>query len=158
MNFTKKTFYGIGIVSAALNAVGGVLLIFGMRMSLLFNLATIAAGAMMLLLATVQETPQKDRNICLAASLLTVIGLMQGAVGAVCAAVSWPVFAWPYFKASAPESLLRKMASLILVCGAVLLIGSFLPLPQMLAACIIVAIAAVQGVFVWLLFHEQAEK
>lgn len=158
MNSTKKTFYSIGIVSAVLNAAGGVLLIFGMRAALLFHLATIAAGAMMLLLATVQQTPQRDRNFCLAACLLTVIGLMQGAVGAVCAALSWPVFAWPYFKAAKPESLQRRMSSLMMVCGGVLLIGSFLALPQMLAACIIVAIAAAQGVFVWLLSRGEAEK
>lgn len=158
MNFTKKTFYGIGIVSAALNIIGGVLLIFGMRASLLFNIATIAAGVMMILLATVQDTPKQDRNICLAATFLTVIGLMQGVIGAVCAAASWPVFAWQYFRSAEHESLLRKIASLVMVCGAVILVGSFLPMPQMLAACIIVAVAVAQGMLVWLLFQQEAAK
>ena len=41
-----------------------------------------------------------------------------------------------------------------LVCGLVLLVGSFLPVPQMLAACIIIAVAAVQGLLAFLLYQE----
>lgn len=62
--------------------------------------------------------------------------MVPGIVGIVCAAASWPVFAWPYFKASVPENGLHKAAFLVMVCGLVLLVGSFLPVPQMLAACI----------------------
>ena len=44
MNMTRKTFYGVGVVSAALNLLGGVLLMFSMRMALLFSLATTNPG------------------------------------------------------------------------------------------------------------------
>ena len=108
MNITRKTFYGIGILSAALNILGGAMLLFSIRADL----------------------------------------------GIVCAAASWPVFAWPYFKASVPENGLHKAAFLVMVCGLVLLVGSFLPVPQMLAACIIIAVAAVQGLLAFLLYQE----
>ena len=123
MNITRKTFYGIGILSAALNILGGAMLLFSIRADLVFNIATVAAGVM-------------------------------GIVGIVCAAASWPVFAWPYFKASVPENGLHKAAFLVMVCGLVLLVGSFLPVPQMLAACIIIAVAAVQGLLAFLLYQE----
>ncbi len=61
MQMTRKTFYGLGVVSSALNLLGGVLLIFGIRLSLLFSFATVGAGAMMLLVAT---TLQEDAAAC----------------------------------------------------------------------------------------------
>ena len=127
MNITRKTFYGIGILSAALNILGGAMLLFSIRADLVFNIATVAAG---------------------------VLGMVPGIVGIECAAASWPVFAWPYFKASVPENGLHKAAFLVMVCGLVLLVGSFLPVPQMLAACIIIAVAAVQGLLAFLLYQE----
>ena len=154
MNMTRKTFYGVGVVSAALNLLGGVLLMFSMRMALLFILATIGSGAMMLLVAMSLREDAHARSLCLAGALLTILGMMPGALGAICAAAAWPAFAWPYFRASAPESGLHRAAFLVLVCGLVLLVGSFLPVPQMLAACIICAVAAAQGLLAWLLYHE----
>lgn len=156
MNITRKTFYGLGVASSALNLLGGALLIFSMRMTLLFSLATVGAGAMMLLVATSQRGDAHARGLCLLGALLTIFGMMPGTLGAVCAAAAWPAFAWPYFKASAPESGLHKAAFLVLFCGAVLLVGSFLPVPQMLAACIICAVAAAQGLLAWLLYREEA--
>ena len=47
MNITRKTFYGIGILSAALNILGGAMLLFSIRADLVFNIATVAAGVMM---------------------------------------------------------------------------------------------------------------
>ena len=131
MNITRKTFYGIGILSAALNILGGAMLLFSIRADLVFNIATVAAGVMMLMLATNLKEDPRGRNFCLAAALLTVLGMVPGIVGIVCAAASWPVFAWPYFKASVPENGLHKAAFLVMVCGLVLLVGSFLPVPQM---------------------------
>ena len=154
MNITRKTFYGIGILSAALNILGGAMLLFSIRADLVFNIATVAAGVMMLMLATNLKEDPRGRNFCLTAALLTVLGMVPGIVGIVCAAASWPVFAWPYFKASVPENGLHKAAFLGMVCGLVLLVGSFLPVPQMLAACIIIAVAAVQGLLAFLLYQE----
>lgn len=127
MNITRKTFYGIGILSAALNILGGAMLLFSIRADLVFNIATVAAGVMMLMLATNLKEDPRGRNFCLTAALLTVLGMVPGIVGIVCAAASWPVFAWPYFKASVPENGLHKAAFLVMVCGLVLLVGSFLP-------------------------------
>lgn len=155
MNITRKTFYGIGVLAAALNILGGAMLLFGTRANLVFNLATIAAGVMMLMLATSMKDDPRSRNFCLAGALLTVLGMVPGIVGIVCAAASWPVFAWPYFKAFAPEDALHKTAFLVMVCGLVLLVGSFLPVPQMLAACIILAAAAVQGLLAFLLYQGE---
>ena len=117
MNITRKTFYGIGILSAALNILGGAMLLFSIRADLVFNIATVAAGVMMLMLATNLKEDPRGRNFCLAAALLTVLGMVPGIVGIVCAAASWPVFAWPYFKASVPENGLHKAAFLVMVCG-----------------------------------------
>ena len=59
MNITRKTFYGIGILSAALNILGGAMLLFSIRADLVFNIATVAAGVMMLMLATnLKEDPR----------------------------------------------------------------------------------------------------
>ena len=141
MNITRKTFYGIGILSAALNILGGAMLLFSIRADLVFNIATVAAGVMMLMLATNLKEDPHGRNFCLAAALLTVLGMVPGIVGIVCAA-------------SVPENGLHKAAFLVMVCGLVLLVGSFLPVPQMLAACIIIAVAAVQGLLAFLLYQE----
>lgn len=154
MNITRKTFYGIGVLSAVLNVLGGAMLLFSIRAELVFNIATIAAGVMMLMLATTLKEDVRGRSFCLAAALLTVLGMVRGIVGIVCAAASWPVFAWPHFKASAPENGMHKTAFLVMVCGLVLLVGSFLPVPQMLAACIIIAVGLVQGLFAFLLYQE----
>ena len=75
MNITRKTFYGIGILSAALNILGGAMLLFSIRADLVFNIATVAAGVMMLMLATNLKEDPRGRNFCLAAALLTVLGL-----------------------------------------------------------------------------------
>lgn len=157
MKFTRRTYYLFGVVASALNALGGAALLFGMRLSLLFNLATIAAGAMMLLLATCAEDGALRRGCSLGGTLLTVLGMAPGALGAVCGAASWPVFAWPYFQASAPESPLRRAASLVFVCGVILLVGSFLPVPRMLGGCLICAVSVAQGVFAFLLCQREKD-
>ena len=66
MNITRKTFYGIGILSAALNILGGAMLLFSIRADLVFNIATVAAGVMMLMLATNLKEDPRGRNFCLA--------------------------------------------------------------------------------------------
>ncbi len=76
MNITRKTFYGIGILSAALNILGGAMLLFSIRADLVFNIATVAAGVMMLMLATNLKEDPRGRNFCLAAALLTVLGMV----------------------------------------------------------------------------------
>ena len=81
MNITRKTFYGIGILSAALNILGGAMLLFSIRADLVFNIATVAAGVMMLMLATNLKEDPRGRNFCLAAALLTVLGMVPGIVG-----------------------------------------------------------------------------
>lgn len=155
MHMTRKTFYGLGVVSSALNLLGGALLIFSIRLSLLFSLATVGAGAMMLLVATTQQEDAAARNLSLAGALLTAFGMAPGAPGAIAAAVSWPVFVWQYFKASGQESPLHRCAFLVMIGGLVVLAGSFLPVPQMLAACIILAVAAAQGLLAWLLYRDE---
>ena len=157
MNITKKTYYMFGVVSAALNLLGGAALLLGTRLSLLFNLATIAAGAMMLLLATCAQDGKLRRNTSLAGALLTILGMVPGAVGAVCGAASWPVFVWPYFKAASPDAPVRKAASVVFVCGGVLLAGSFVPVPRMLGGCLICAVAVAQGLFAFLLYQKEKE-
>ena len=104
MNITRKTFYGIGILSAALNILGGAMLLFSIRADLVFNIATVAAGVMMLMLATNLKEDPRGRNFCLAAALLTVLGMVPGIVGIVCAAASWPVFACGQFSARAADA------------------------------------------------------
>lgn len=155
MNITRKTFYGIGILSAALNILGGAMLLFSIPGGPCVQYRDRRGGR------DDADAGHKSKRgppaaaiSAWAAALLTVLGMVPGIVGIVCAAASWPVFAWPYFKASVPENGLHKAAFLVMVCGLVLLVGSFLPVPQMLAACIIIAVAAVQGLLAFLLYQE----
>ena len=62
MNITRKTFYGIGILSAALNILGGAMLLFSIRADLVFNIATVAAGVMMLMQACLLYTSPSPRD------------------------------------------------------------------------------------------------
>jgi hypothetical protein len=112
MNITRKTFYGIGILSAALNILGGAMLLFSIRADLVFNIATVAAGVMMLMLATNLKEDPRGRNFCLAAALLTVLGMVPGIVGIVCAAASWPVLHGRISRLPVPENGLHKAAFL----------------------------------------------
>ncbi len=164
MKFTKKTYYAIGVVSAALNLLGGAALLFGARLLLLFNLATVCAGAMMLFLAMEEKGDRRARNFCLAGAMLTVLGMTPGVPGIVCGAASWPVFVWPILRTKDAgevgnaRELLRKTAFLVVVCGLVLLVGSFLPIPQMLGGCVIIAVSAVQGLLALLLYACEKDK
>lgn len=155
MNITKKTYYGMGIVAAALTVLGGVLLILGNYAALLYNIATLLAGGMMLLVAAADKGKGRHAQMCALGIVLLIVGLVPGVLGKIGGALAWPAFALPYFSETEKDDPLHTAAFAVLLCGAVQLVGSFLPLSRMLAACISIAIAAAQGLLAWLLFHAE---
>lgn len=110
---------------------------------------------MMLMLATNLKEDPRGRNFCLAAALSDgAWGMVPGIVGIVCAAGVVACVCMAVFQGFRSGKRPHKAAFLVMVCGLVLLVGSFLPVPQMLAACIIIAVAAVQGLLAFLLYQE----
>ncbi len=155
MNVTKKTYYGMGIVAAALTGLGGVLLILGSYAALLYNIATLLTGGMMLFMAAASRGQGKHAQMYTIGLVLLLAGLVPGVIGKICGALAWPAFALPYFNETEKENPLHTIAYTVLLCGAVQLVGSFLPLSRMIAACISIAIAVAQGLLVWLLFQAE---
>lgn len=152
----------MGVLSGALNVIGGALLIFGTYVGPLYSVATAAAGLMMLLLAATQKEPL-HRGTAFAGMLLVLLSMMGttagvwGVLGKVGGALAWPVFAIPYYKESAGEeqSPRKTMAGLVFVAGVVQLAGSFIAMPDMVRITLSMGIGAVQAVMAWVLQSEQ---
>lgn len=154
MHFTRKTYFGVGLVGAASNALASILLLVGVNMGLLYHVGTVASAAMMLFLAT-RYTEGIYRGTGVAGALLTICGWLSGAPGLVCAALGWPVFAIPYYTREPEESLCRKAAMLVFLVGAVQLVGSFVAMPDKVRICLAVGIAVTQGALAWVLFQRE---
>ena len=153
MHFTKKTFYALGAVCALLNIVGGLLLVAGTYAGLLYNMATLGTGGMMLYLAA-RISEKKYRYTALIGEVLLVLSLRPDVIGIVCAALAWPLFAVPYWQDAAPNTACKTAAGLVLAAGVVHLVGSFVAMPDMVRIVLSVLIAAAQGVLAWVLYQE----
>ncbi|MEG1010473.1 MAG: hypothetical protein RSE54_01335 [Ruthenibacterium sp.] len=167
MRFTKRTFYSLGVVAAAFTVLGGVMLLFSGYMALLYNLASVGAGGMMLfLIPKVEDRVQKFTS--LAGCFCMVVGMiggavttLPGAVGAVGGAIGWPIFAFGYWRVAEPEAHdnIRTCANLVFLMGLVQLVGSFLTvMPGMLRICLSIIIGIVQGLFAWMLRRNEPER
>lgn len=155
LTLNQKTYYGLGIVAAALTVLGGLCLMFGTYAALLYNIASLLTGGMLLFLAATQREDKLRRVCFLLATLCVVLGMIPGVVGKIAGALAWPLFAVPYFKQTEQTAVLHTASYLVLLCGLAQLVGSFLPMTRMIAACVSIGIAAAQGMLVWLLFHDK---
>ena len=161
MKVLTKLFFACGIVSGVLTGIGGVWLISqGTYVALLYNLATISAGFMMILLAAQNKTPLL-RYTALAGALLCVLGFWgsaagaAGVIGKLAGALGWPVFAFGYLRGAEENSPRRTAAGLVLFAGAVQLLGSFISMPAIVVEVLSVAIGAVQALLAWVLYREE---
>ncbi|MEG1069945.1 MAG: hypothetical protein RSE27_07050 [Ruthenibacterium sp.] len=152
---SKKTYYGLGIVAAALTILGGFCLMFGTYAALLYNIASLLTGGMLLFLAATQREDKLRRACYLIATLCVIAGMIPGIIGKIGGALAWPIFAIPYFKQTEQTTTIHTASFLVLLCGLAQLVGSFMPLTRMIAACVSIGIAAAQGMLVWLLFHDK---
>lgn len=156
MQITKKTAFAIGLVSAGLVVLGGVLLLLGRYVGFVYNVASVAAGAMMAVYA-LMSTEKTPRNIALLATLLSVLSMTGGVPGAICGALAWPCFALYFLRTEPDGSDIKSLAVATMVAGGIQLVGSFIALPDTLRIVLSIVIGAVQGVFAWLLFQQEKE-
>ncbi|MEF9970025.1 MAG: hypothetical protein RR867_08095 [Ruthenibacterium sp.] len=155
LTLSKKTYYGLGIVAAALTILGGLCLMFGTYAALLYNIASLLTGGMLLFLAATQREDKLRRTCYLIATLCVIAGMVPGVIGKIGGALAWPVFAIPYFKQTEETAIIHTASFLVILCGLAQFVGSFLPMTRMIAACVSIGIAAAQGMLVWLLFHDK---
>ncbi|MEG2436155.1 MAG: hypothetical protein RSB47_07490, partial [Ruthenibacterium sp.] len=123
--------------------------------ALLYNIASLLTGGMLLFLAATQREDKLRRACYLIATLCVIAGMIPGIIGKIGGALAWPIFAIPYFKQTEQTTTIHTASFLVLLCGLAQLVGSFMPLTRMIAACVSIGIAAAQGMLVWLLFHDK---
>ena len=164
INITNKTYYALCVLGAGLTALGGVALVAGTYVGALYNIVSILMAFAMMMLCLQKALPKSHRYCAAASMVLWLFTMLPGGEGwnvpaILSGALAWPAFAWPYFRAAAPDSLLRKAASIVFVAGAAQLIGSFAPLTARFAAVLSIMFALVYGLFAYLLFKgETGEK
>lgn len=163
MRFTKRTYYTLGLVASALNALGGVFLLVTGYLTLVYSIASVGAAGMMLFLAP-RHTQPLLKYTSLAGALCMVLAMMggspftlTGAVAAVCGALGWPVFAFGHWKNAQPDGAdnIRTCANLVFVVGLVQLVGSYVTMPGTIRIVLSIAIAVVQGLLVWVLRNAE---
>lgn len=158
LNFTKKTYFAVGILAGALNVLGGLAYMASIQAGALFTIASIATGAMLLLLGAAEGVKTLEGKCVFAALLLQLLYFFPGVLMKVCGALVWPVFAFPYWKQSPAEDGTHTMAFLTMLAGGVQLLFSFVPLPTTFKAVLAVVIAAIQAVLAWMLYQDEKNK
>lgn len=158
INITKKTYYAMGVLGAALNVIGSLLAILGIYAGFLFNVATLLGGAMMLLLGAHEGVANLKGKLSFVALALMLFSMMKGYLGLIGGALAWPCFAIADFTQTKEGDILHTAAFLVFICGAVQLVASFLTLPMRLKSCMAVAISISQLLFAYRLFCAEKEK
>ena len=162
INITNKTYYAICVLCAGLTALGGLLLVFGTYIGVLYNIVSILMAFCMMMMCVQKALPKEFRYSAAASMVLWLFTMVPTGEGynllsILGGALAWPVFAWPYFHRAQPESFVRKTGSMVFVAGAAQLVGSFAPLSQMFAAVLSVVFALIYGLFSYFLFKGEAE-
>ena len=160
INITNKTYYALCVLGAGPTALGGAALVLGTYVGLLYNIVSILMAFAMMMLCLQRSLPKSYRYASAAPMVLWLFTMMPGGEGwnipaILGGALAWPVFAWPYFRAAAPDSLLRKAGGPVFVAGAAQLVGSFAPLSARFAAVLSIVFALVYGLFAYLLFKGE---
>lgn len=157
MHYTEKTYYGLGVAASALTVAGSAAYFLGIYTALLFNIATLLTALMMLMLLLERGAGDARGRALAAALVLALCQLAPGIFSRLGGALAWPVFALPVWRQTREGEPLHSAAFLVMVAGAVQLVGSFLPLPAMFKAALAVAIAACQLALSVLLFRAKGE-
>ncbi len=162
MNFTKRTYYLMGITCCALNFAAGALLIFNVTFGLLVNVASIGNAAMMLFL--IPRVSEKSKKITgLLGSVFLIADFFSAAIpqpfsviASLFGAVAFSVFALGYIlpKGTASDESIKTMANLVFVMALVQIAAMLIGVSVTTGAAIIMAVSAVQGVFVYILLQK----
>lgn len=158
LNFTKKTYFAVGMIAAALNLAGGVAYMVSIQATALFTIASIATGGMLLLLGAEEGFKTLEGKCVFVALLAQLLYFFPGVLMKVCGAVIWPIFAFPYWKQSAKDDGTHTMAFLTMLAGGVQLLFSFVPLPGMFKAVLAVVISAIQLALAWMLYQDEKHR
>jgi heme O synthase-like polyprenyltransferase len=159
LKFTDKTYYALGIVASTANIIGGAAFILGSYLSLIFSIASILGGAMMLFLTSGAKGDRKKQLMLFFSSIMLLCSMLGGIIGTVGGALAWPLFAlWYFLDTKGEESNVHTMAFVTMLCGVIQLALSFFPLEQRVMGCLAIAFAAVQGVFAWVLFQREKQR
>ncbi len=162
MRFTKRTYYLMGITCCALNFIAGALIIFNVTFGLLINVASIGNAAMMLfLIPRTDITAQKITGFI--GSVFLIFDLFStsmpqpfSTLSSFLGALAFSVFALGYIVGSeklTSESV-KTMGNLVFVAAIVQIAAMFIGVAPVMGAAIIMAISAVQCVFVFTLLKS----
>lgn len=161
LSITKKTYYAIGIIAAALSLAGSLLYVPGIYIPLPFTVASIGTGLMLLLLLAAGDVKSREGSFTFLALLAQILYFFSGVLMKVCGALVWPLFAFPVWRDTSDEgddAPLHTMAFVVMLAGAAQLLFSFVPLPRMWKALLAVAISACQAVLCWLLYGREKAR
>ncbi len=157
--FTKRTYYMLGVVCCLLNFAAGLLLIFSTPMGLLIDVAGIGTAAMMLFIIT-RTSVKMQKTTSFVACIFLIADMFLGTsndayaiIGLVCGALAWPIFALGYILGAekTQDESVKTMANLVILAGVVQGVASFVGVSVEIGACIIMAISAVNGIFIYTL-------
>ncbi len=165
MRLSLRTIYILGIISAALTAVAGLLLFVNVSAMLLVNLSGITASAMMLLSATKFDDKKKKTLSVVACSMLLfdmsfgASTAMIGTLASLLGAFGWPVFALAHilYTDSDEKENSNQVSRLVIIMGVVQAIASFISPSVEISAVIVILIGVVQGFFSYLFFTMQSK-
>lgn len=152
---TKRTGFAFGVLAGVLNAAGGALFLTGAYWGLLFNIASIFAGIMMMILGATEKKVKIKQYTTFAAVLLLFCSMIPGIPGKIGGALAWPIFAAPYFKETESDTPIHTMSMLVMFAGAAQLIGSFIPMGSGLAGIFVIVFGIIDSVFAWVLFQNE---
>ncbi len=167
MHFTKRTYYTLGAVSALLTFTAGLLLIFNVTMGILVNISSFGMAAAMLFI--IARTDVKHQKLLFFISSIFIIFDMFGAgfnsavissLAAICGAVAFPIFAFAhvYGEGSETDESVKTMANAAGAGALLQIAGTFVPLSLPIGACIIMAVSAIQAVFMFVLLKLQPKS
>ncbi len=98
LSITRKTYYALGVVAAALSMGQAIMVLFGTSMELLEHISFGLTGLMLLFLAAVKGSDKREKTRYFLCFLLLLFGsgMVLGLpwVDRVAAGLAWPVFLW----------------------------------------------------------------
>ncbi|MEG0762185.1 MAG: hypothetical protein RR424_00010 [Oscillospiraceae bacterium] len=113
MIISKKTYYAMCVVSAALNILQAALQCFGIAAGYFGTAAAMLFCVAMLFLAGADR--DKNKTYMYTEMGAVVLGILSMCNVPIIGAFVWPSFAYAYFKLDSKE--IKKLASIVIVCG-----------------------------------------
>lgn len=151
MNFTRKTYYGMCVVSAALAIIQSVFVAFNFSASAIGSVSMIFYGLAMLLIASVEKKDKLTLSLCIFSTVLLIVGLIPGFF-------RLGFFAWPCFAVHSVNHKSKNIqvsSKLVIGGGVALLLASFLSLPVLFATLFYLVINFLQIYYAYTLFKGE---